>query len=357
MRTFSPTTESTDTSMSSPIMMLWLDLRVRTSIRVHLPLGLQAIGAIAPCLACKASIVSDARREQRPQVIRASRIGASPRHRSEPAAHALVSRPFMARNHCVRNSTRSDAWVRQGRTDAWVAHQLEVTVQEIEQFKRQNELAGDEAPEGAARRGLPRGDRPARRGRRADRRRARGRAAEAEREAKAEGARPSAEGRSRRQGDEEEAPQARAVARRRAGRGRRSARDDRARSRAPSTTAKRATACGSTPPSRTTRSTPSTGPVTGPSRSLVEEDQIVHPPHRLRRLAPGSRLVRQARPGLALDAQLRAGGRSRPTRVVRGLAQVAREGRVDHDARHPTPRDPLERRPSRAAGTRRCRDS
>jgi len=36
------------------------------------------------------------------------------------------------------------AWVRQGRTDAWVAHQLEVTVQEIEQFKRQNELEGAE---------------------------------------------------------------------------------------------------------------------------------------------------------------------------------------------------------------------
>jgi hypothetical protein len=36
------------------------------------------------------------------------------------------------------------AWVRQGRTDAWIAHQLEVTVQEIEQFKRQNELVSDE---------------------------------------------------------------------------------------------------------------------------------------------------------------------------------------------------------------------
>jgi hypothetical protein len=36
------------------------------------------------------------------------------------------------------------AWVRQGRTDAWVAHQLEVTVREIEQFKRQNELVSDD---------------------------------------------------------------------------------------------------------------------------------------------------------------------------------------------------------------------
>jgi hypothetical protein len=42
------------------------------------------------------------------------------------------------------------AWVRQGRTDAWVAHQLEVTVRDIEQFKRQNELISDEElPEGA----------------------------------------------------------------------------------------------------------------------------------------------------------------------------------------------------------------
>ena len=36
-------------------------------------------------------------------------------------------------------------WVRQGRTDAWVAHQLEVSVRDIEQFKRQNDLAGEEA--------------------------------------------------------------------------------------------------------------------------------------------------------------------------------------------------------------------
>jgi hypothetical protein len=42
------------------------------------------------------------------------------------------------------------AWVRQGRTDAWVAHQLEVTVRDIEQFRRQNELVSDEeAPESA----------------------------------------------------------------------------------------------------------------------------------------------------------------------------------------------------------------
>jgi hypothetical protein len=34
-------------------------------------------------------------------------------------------------------------WVRQGRTDAWIAHQLEVTVQQIQSFKRENELEAD----------------------------------------------------------------------------------------------------------------------------------------------------------------------------------------------------------------------
>src|ERR671917_1326952 len=34
-------------------------------------------------------------------------------------------------------------WVRQGRTDAWIAHQLEVTVQQIQAFKREQELEAD----------------------------------------------------------------------------------------------------------------------------------------------------------------------------------------------------------------------
>jgi hypothetical protein len=56
----------------------------------------------------------------------------------------------MARRSLRPHLNQIRSWVRQGRTDAWVAHQLEVTVQEIEQFKRQNELLGDERPsEGA----------------------------------------------------------------------------------------------------------------------------------------------------------------------------------------------------------------
>ncbi len=34
-------------------------------------------------------------------------------------------------------------WVRQGRTDAWIAHQLEVTTQQIAAFKRENKLTAD----------------------------------------------------------------------------------------------------------------------------------------------------------------------------------------------------------------------
>src|SRR3954468_3143333 len=39
------------------------------------------------------------------------------------------------------NQIRS--WVRQGRTDAWIAHQLDVTVQQIQAFKREQELEPD----------------------------------------------------------------------------------------------------------------------------------------------------------------------------------------------------------------------
>ncbi len=52
----------------------------------------------------------------------------------------------MARRSLRPHLNQIRSWVRQGRTDAWIAHQLEVTVQEIEQFKRQNDLFGEEGP-------------------------------------------------------------------------------------------------------------------------------------------------------------------------------------------------------------------
>jgi hypothetical protein len=54
----------------------------------------------------------------------------------------------MARRSLRPHLNQIRAWVRQGRTDAWIAHQLDVTVQEIQAFKRDNELAPDEG-EGA----------------------------------------------------------------------------------------------------------------------------------------------------------------------------------------------------------------
>jgi hypothetical protein len=51
----------------------------------------------------------------------------------------------MARKSLRPELNRIRAWVRQGRTDAWIAHQLEVTVQQIQTFKREQHLeAGDE---------------------------------------------------------------------------------------------------------------------------------------------------------------------------------------------------------------------
>ncbi len=53
----------------------------------------------------------------------------------------------MARRSLRPHLNQIRTWVRQGRTDAWIAHQLEVTVQQIETFKRENELAPDGAAE------------------------------------------------------------------------------------------------------------------------------------------------------------------------------------------------------------------
>lgn len=50
----------------------------------------------------------------------------------------------MTRRSLRPNLNQIRAWVRQGRTDAWVAHQLDVSVRDIEQFKRQNDLVSDE---------------------------------------------------------------------------------------------------------------------------------------------------------------------------------------------------------------------
>ena len=56
----------------------------------------------------------------------------------------------MARRSLRPHLNQIRGWVRQGRTDAWIAHQLEATVQQIETFKRDNDLIPAEASNGEA---------------------------------------------------------------------------------------------------------------------------------------------------------------------------------------------------------------
>ena len=54
----------------------------------------------------------------------------------------------MARRSLRPQLNQIRAWVRQGRTDAWIAHQLEVTVQQIQAFKREQGLEAGADAEG-----------------------------------------------------------------------------------------------------------------------------------------------------------------------------------------------------------------
>ena len=56
----------------------------------------------------------------------------------------------MARRSLRPQLNQIRAWVRQGRTDAWIAHQLEVTVQQIQAFKREQGLEAGADGEGGA---------------------------------------------------------------------------------------------------------------------------------------------------------------------------------------------------------------
>src|SRR3954451_19862353 len=65
-------------------------------------------------------------------------------------SYALVSGPPMSRRSLRPQLNQIRGWVRQGRTDAWIAHQLEVTVQQIQAFKREQGLEpGGEDASGA----------------------------------------------------------------------------------------------------------------------------------------------------------------------------------------------------------------
>jgi hypothetical protein len=63
---------------------------------------------------------------------------------------SLVSGPPMSRRSLRPQLNQIRGWVRQGRTDAWIAHQLEVTVQQIQAFKREQGLEANGEPDAGA---------------------------------------------------------------------------------------------------------------------------------------------------------------------------------------------------------------
>jgi len=72
-----------------------------------------------------------------------------------PGAFALAtghggidSRRAMARKSLRSQLNQIRAWVRQGRTDAWIAHQLDVSASELREFRRQHGLSADEEETG-----------------------------------------------------------------------------------------------------------------------------------------------------------------------------------------------------------------
>jgi hypothetical protein len=58
----------------------------------------------------------------------------------------------MARKPLRSQLNQIRAWVRQGRTDAWIAHQLDIPASELREFRRRHDLApGEETGEGELR--------------------------------------------------------------------------------------------------------------------------------------------------------------------------------------------------------------
>src|SRR6476619_6356782 len=56
----------------------------------------------------------------------------------------------MARRSLKPQLNQIRAWVQQGRTDAWIAHQLEITATELREFRKQYELSPDDENAGSS---------------------------------------------------------------------------------------------------------------------------------------------------------------------------------------------------------------
>jgi hypothetical protein len=56
----------------------------------------------------------------------------------------------MARRSLKPQLNQIRAWVHQGRTDAWIAHQLEISATELREFRKQYDLSADDESAGAS---------------------------------------------------------------------------------------------------------------------------------------------------------------------------------------------------------------
>ena len=56
----------------------------------------------------------------------------------------------MARRSLKPQLNQIRAWVQQGRTDAWIAHQLEITTTELREFRKQYDLSADDENAGSS---------------------------------------------------------------------------------------------------------------------------------------------------------------------------------------------------------------
>src|SRR3954447_15106437 len=56
----------------------------------------------------------------------------------------------MARRSLKPQLNQIRAWVHQGRTDAWIAHQLEISATELREFRKQYDLSADDENAGSS---------------------------------------------------------------------------------------------------------------------------------------------------------------------------------------------------------------
>jgi hypothetical protein len=66
--------------------------------------------------------------------------GARPLYLDEPLITTLRRPSLRSQLNQIR------LWLRQGRTDAWIAHKLDISVDDLQQFKREHHLDGEQPP-------------------------------------------------------------------------------------------------------------------------------------------------------------------------------------------------------------------